>query len=117
MTDAIGAWLSAEEGRAYAKYCKHLGLDESALATLLLTREVNTGRLHELKALQRAPRLKAKRVTIRPQGAGLRERFVAHARANGVPMERAAALVLVAETHEKWLESLLRGGLEEVGDN
>ncbi|OYW45880.1 MAG: hypothetical protein B7Z08_01395 [Sphingomonadales bacterium 32-68-7] len=112
MRDAIGAWLSADDGDAYVEYCRGLGLDESALATLLLVREVNAGRLHELKALGGLPNFKQKRVTIRPKGSGLREKFLAHAKANGLGLEQAAALVLMAETREKWLEQVLLGDAE-----
>lgn len=117
MHDAIGTWLSADDGDAYAEYCKGLGLDESALATLLLVREVNAGRLQELKALGGLPRIKQKRVTIRPKGSGLREKFIAHAKANGLGMERAAALVLMAETREKWLQSVLLGEADDPGES
>lgn len=113
MRDAIGAWLSADDGDEYVEYCKGLGLDESALATLLLVREVNAGRLQELKSQVRLPSTKHKRVTIRPKGSGLREKFMAHAKANGLGMERAAALVLMAETREKWLQGVLLGEIEK----
>lgn len=113
MTDAIGTWLSAADGEAFADYCRSLGLDESALATLLLVREVNVGRLQTLTTHCRPPHFKDKRVTIRPRRSGLREEFDRHAKANGLGIERATALLLVAETQEKWLERLLFG--EPVG--
>ena len=108
MPEVIGAWLSIEEGEAFSKYCAQLGLDESALATLLLTRELSRGQLGVLNWPDGPRKLvERKRVTARSRAPGFRRAFIEHAKTHGFGQDKAACLIFLREIEEQWLQKAI----------
>ena len=103
----IGAWISEADGRAFGSYALELGLDESALATLLIVRELHVGRLQAIAETRSAKSAKEKRVTARPRQPEIETAFAKHALLNGFKPGQAAALLIQTELSERWLKSAL----------
>lgn len=103
----IGAWLSADDGHAFSSYAQSLGLDESALATLLLVRELQLKRLANTSEKRLDAAGKVKRVSARPRNPAVESAFAAHAKSVGLRPGRAASILYLAELSERWLERAL----------
>lgn len=103
----IGAWLSEEDGRAFGSYAHEFGLDESALATLLVVRELRIGRLKSIAHTRAEKSDKSKRVTARPRQPEIGTAFANHALLHGLRSGQAAALLIRMELSEQWLRSAL----------
>jgi len=99
----IGGWLSEADGAEFADYASSLGIDCSALATLLLVRELAANRLEYMLASVSAPYRKEKRVSARSVRLDLKARFSKHAKDNNVSCDAAAAAVFRTELAERWL--------------
>lgn len=104
MTQIIG-YLSSAEATDFREHAAGGGIDVSALANLLITRELRIGRLPNLKGRFSVHLPPADRTKI---VAYLRDRdtkqaFGAHAGAAGLRPTPAAALLFRAELEERWL--------------
>lgn len=104
----IGGWLSDEEGESFATYAAEIGIDTSALATLLIAREMSENGLGATRANGRSPPLlKGRRISARTARRDLRDRFRAHAAGFGMSSDSAAAAVFRAELEERWLGKVI----------
>ncbi len=102
--EIVGAWLSEKEGVDFIDYAAQIGIDSTALATILLVRELNHDRLTRLSGyLVDRPVRKERRVSARAKHSGFKERFAEHAMRHGLSSDAAAAAVFRAELREKWL--------------
>ena len=100
----IGGWLTIDQGVEFEKYAATLGLDLSALAIILIVRELNYGRLPSLVESDNAARAsKGKRVSGRTNNALIKSRFNEHAKRHGLSPDAAASVLFRAELSEKWL--------------
>lgn len=93
------------EARAFASYAEGLGIDTTALANLLIRRELELCRLGALVAER--PRESVTKVTAHFRAAELKAHFRDHAGKFGLRPGPAAALLYRAELEEKWLLSSL----------
>ena len=100
--------MSEADGRAFGSYALELGLDESALATLLIVRELRVGRLQAIAETRIAKSDKGKRVTARPRQPEIETAFASHALSVGLRPGQAAALLIQTELSEHWLKSALK---------
>lgn len=100
----VGGWLTHVEGIAFAEYAYAIGIDEAALATILLVRELNSDRLSSLPERQTSRAvIKQKRVSAGAKQMGLKSRFAKHASKHGLSSDAAAAALFRAELRERWL--------------
>lgn len=100
----IGAWVSKEEGRRFQALAFAVGLDESALATILVVRELAIRSLVAVSANGSLPRVvKDKRVTARPKRHELKVQFREYSKSLGLSMDAAAATLIRKELAENWL--------------
>lgn len=105
----IGCWVSKEEGEQFHALAFSVGLDESALATLLVVRELHTKSL--INQLNRYPPqkvLKEKRITARPKRHDLKAQFSSHAANVGLSVDAAIATLSRKEIVENWLGNAIR---------
>ena len=101
----IGGWLSEADGTEFIEYASKIGIGASALATLLLVRELNHDRMASIiDRGGKGPVQKDRRITARIKRKELKERFAEHARKYALSSDAAAAAVFRAELSEKWLE-------------
>jgi hypothetical protein len=104
MAQIVGFVTAAERGDFDAYALTH-GLDVTALANLLIARELHTRRLAILTAQFDPPRPlpnRAKIVAHTPEAT--KAGFTAHAKSLGLKPSRAAAVLFRAELEERWLE-------------
>ncbi|TAJ68734.1 MAG: hypothetical protein EPO51_24660 [Phenylobacterium sp.] len=101
----IVGYVTEAEARAFASYAEALGLDATALANLLIRRELELGRLGALDAAP--PGERVTKVTAHFRAADLKAQFRDHAARFGLRPGPAAALLYRAELEEKWLLSSL----------
>lgn len=100
----ITAHVSAADAAAFQAYAAGLGLDASALATLLLIRELRVGRLPRLAAVDLSARGAANdKITAHRGDGAVKTRWTAHALTAGLSASKAAAIVFRAELKEQWL--------------
>lgn len=102
----IGGYLTPEEHAEFKRYAAAFQLKESSLANLLLVREMRLGRLGRLKEvyLPQVPMRSRGRVTAHQPDGTTKEAFEAHARAEGLKPDQAAAVLFRAELTERWLD-------------
>ncbi len=108
MAQIIG-YLTSAEAAAFREHAASGGLDASALANLLVARELQIGRLPDLKGrfdvdLSSGERTK---ITAHLRVEGTKQAFGAHAAAAGLKPSPAAALLFRAELEERWLSFCL----------
>ncbi len=109
----IGGWLSNEDGKKFQDYADLIGLDLAALATLLIVRELNHGRLGAL-AEKGGSKPKGKRITAASAKADLKAQFSRHAAQYGLSSDAACSLLFRAEVAERWLSNCLGIMLESA---
>jgi len=108
MAQIIG-YLTPVEAAAFQEHAASGGLDASALANLLVARELRIRRLPDLKGrfdvdLPRGDRTK---ITAHQRGEATKQAFCAHAATAGLKPSPAAALLFRAELEERWLKYCL----------
>jgi len=104
MPQILG-YVTTGERAAFDAYALSLGLDVTALANLLILRELRAPRLPELAARYdtagpAGDRTKIVAHTRTPEIKGL---FAAHAASAALKPSRAAAILFRAELEERWL--------------
>jgi hypothetical protein len=99
------AYLTSEEDAQFRRYAKARGLDATALASVLLLRELRLHRL-EISRFSATDSLghRDRKVTAHLPTQAEKEAFVAHARNCGLKPATAAAILLRAELTERWLD-------------
>lgn len=107
----IGGYLQPDEHARFKAYANELGLSESALANLLLVREIRRKRLNDLKGKYSAgaPSESRERVTAHRPDAVMKIAFVAHSSKEGLKPDQAASILYRAELGERWLEQSIAG--------
>lgn len=105
MAQIIGYLTEADRIRFQA-YAQALGLDASALANLLIIRELRLARLSGLAQHfdQEAPIASRTKVTAHLPVAATKAAFAALAAKARMKPTRAAAVLFRAELEERWLE-------------
>lgn len=108
LPDTIGGWLTLQQGFEFTEYATKIGIDQSALATILIVRELSRDRLSSLLLADsgKVPG-KGKRVSARTRHADLKARFAVHAAKHGVSADAASATLFRAELSERWLAGVL----------
>lgn len=101
----ITGYLTPVQAAAFQDLAASGGLDVSALANLLIVRELRVNRLRILKAdfdadLGQGERMK---ITAHQRFDVTKEAFSAHAAATGLKPGPAAAILFRAELKERWL--------------
>lgn len=100
----IGGWLTKAEGEKFQALALSVGLDESALATILVVRELNTRSLAvDQSRFISTTVTKEKRITARPKRDELKVQFQGYCRSLGLSMDATAAAVFRKEIAENWL--------------
>lgn len=105
MSQIVG-YVTTNEAKAFARYAESLGVDVSALANLLLRREMHLGRLDEIPAPPTEER--TVKITAHLKGEALKTSFTEHASKYGLRAGPAATRLFRAELEERWLEACLR---------
>lgn len=107
----IGGYLKPDEHARFKAYANGLGLSESALANLLLVREIRRKRLRDLKSRYSAgaPSESRERVTAHRPDAAIKVAFVARSSEEGLKPDQAASILYRAEISERWLEQSIAG--------
>ncbi len=106
LAQIIGYLTEADRARFQA-YAQALGLDVSALANLLIIRELKLARLSGLAGRfdQETPASSRTKVTAHLPVADTKAAFAALAARAGMKPTRAAAVLFRTELEERWLES------------
>tara|TARA_B000000460_G_scaffold247097_1_gene221455 strand:- start:730 stop:1203 length:474 start_codon:yes stop_codon:yes gene_type:complete len=100
----IGGWLTKEEGEKFQALAFAVGLDESALATILVVRELAIGALASDPSMPVARKVrKEKRITARPTRDELKVQFREYSSSLGSSMDATAAALFRKEIAENWL--------------
>ena len=106
MSQILG-YLALDEADNFQHYAAELSLDRTALANLLIVRELRIGRLAELKL--RYDRdlggMEKTKVVAHQADLLIKGVFKAHAANFALKPSRAAAIVFRAELAERWLEA------------
>ena len=102
----IGGYLSIEEHAAFKEYAASLQLGVSALASLLIEREIRVVRLAKLAETYRRhlPLSRRRRITAKPQLDGCKAVFDVHVRKLDLSPDAGAGILFRAELTERWLE-------------
>lgn len=102
----IGGYLTTEERSIFEGYAAEFGLSESALANLLLVREIRCHRLNDLNGRYPAgaPSENRSRVTAHQRSAAMKIAFQERASVWGLKPDHAASILYRAELDERWLE-------------
>jgi len=106
MAQILG-YLSLEECDAFQAYAGELRLDRSALANLLIVRELRVRRLPGLKAKfdRDLPADRKTKITAHQGDPSTKDAFIAHSADCGMKPTRAAAILFRAELSERWLRA------------
>jgi hypothetical protein len=104
MSQIVG-YVTAEEAQSFAAYAETLGVDASALANLLIRREMQLGRL----GLLPAPPVEKRgvKITAHFKDEAVKSKFTDHAGRHGLAAGSAATRLYRAELEELWLLSCL----------
>ena len=109
----ITAHLNEAERAQFKEYAAIFGLDPASLLVLLLAREDRVGRLATLLSTDRPlPGARKSKVTIHKKDPTLRERVSAMAGRHGTSVSHACAVLIRAESDEKWLEKVITTRIE-----
>jgi hypothetical protein len=102
----IGADMLPSEHRDFCAYADSLHLKDSALANLLIVRELRRKRLAKLKLLyfKEVAKTGSARITAHQTSEAAKAAFLAHAAIHNLKMGPAAAIIFRAELAEHWLE-------------
>lgn len=98
--------MTPDERDAFHDYALQHGLDSTALANLLIARELQARRLLVLAGRYDAsgPLPERAKVVAHTPSAATKSAFTGLAEAAGLKPSRAAAILFRAELHERWLE-------------
>lgn len=103
MTVQITGYLPDDEEGVFRDYAASLGIDKSALANLLIRRELARDRLGRLERFgHQVPRSACTKVTAHVDDATKRA-FATHAQRHGLRPGIAAGWLFRAELAESWL--------------
>lgn len=107
----IGGYLTPLEHTNFKAYAQEFGLSESALANLLLVRELRLRRIHYLKGKYPAgaPSDSRQRVTAHQSNAALKIAFEVHSVEEGLKPDQATSILYRTELDERWLEKSIIG--------
>ncbi len=105
----IGGYLQPDEHARFKAYASVLGLSESALANLLIVREIRRKRLGVLKVKYSAgtPSESRQRVTAHRSDAVMKAAFLSRSSEEGLKPDQAASIIYRAEINERWLEQAI----------
>ena len=114
----IGGWLARDEGEKFQALACSVGLDESALATILVVREL------AIRSLASGPSkfvprkvVKEKRITARPTRSELKVQFREYAESLGSSMDATAAALFRKEIAENWLGKTIGVNRNQLDSN
>ncbi len=104
MRQIVG-YVTTEEAQSFAAYAETLGVDASALANLLIRRELQLGRL----GLLPTPPVEKRgvKITAHFKDETVKSNFTDHASWHGLAAGPAATRLYRAELEEHWLQSCL----------
>ena len=101
----LGAWLAKTEVKAFREYAAELRVPDSALALLLILRELRLRRLEELGSYRATvPSDERKYLTATGPGAEVVGELQAHVERLGETLNGALTLLFRAELAERWLD-------------
>lgn len=103
---------TAGEARKFKDYAKALGIDESALATLLLARELFRKALQNHYTISGQPCTKT--ITAHFESPQFKQEFASYALTLNLSQRTAAGAVFCQELKEQWLAKEVRGGLIDL---
>lgn len=105
----ILGYLLPEECEAFHAYADSMNLNSSAVANLLIMRELKLRRLTKLARFQRDhPRADCGKIVAHQSQGLTKEAFTVHSEAYGLKPTAAAERVFRAELEERWLEQCLQ---------
>lgn len=105
MTQILG-YVTPDERDRFEAYARTHGLHVTALANLLIARELRAGRLSGLlKRFDVRPLPARTKIVAHTPDVATKEAFALRAASVGVKPSRAAAVLFRAELHERWLET------------
>lgn len=103
MAQILG-YVSPQERAAFDAYALDHGLDVTALANLLIARELQAARLRRIiETMGPAPPLTARAKIVAHAPEATKLAFANHAASVGLKPSRAAAILFRAELEERWL--------------
>ena len=100
------------EARKFKDYAKALGIDESALANLLLARELFRKELQNHYTIPDQPCTKT--ITAHVKSPQFKDEFASYASTLNLSQRTAAGAVFCQELKEQWLAKEVRGGLIDL---
>lgn len=100
----IVGYVPDEEADRFGHYASALSLDVSAVATLLIVREISACRLRGLVEQYPAIGGSGRKIVAHQRNGLLKQAFAGHAAKFDVKSTPAAGSVFRAELHERWLE-------------
>lgn len=101
----IVGYVTSHEAQAFAIYAESVGLDVSALANLLIRREMRLGRLNQMPVPPVEER--SVKITAHLKGEQIKTSFTVHAKRHGLRAGPAATRLYRAELEEHWLATCL----------
>ena len=106
----IAGYVDIEERARFALYCSAYGISASFLLNLLVRRELEFDRLGILcnAHLRRSCSRKGAKVIAHLENSILNEHFAEHAKAYGLSVASAAAVLVRAELSERWFDQAFR---------
>ena len=105
----ITGYLPRDDAERFRSYAVELGIDKSALANLLIHRELQLGRLAGLRQHQHSePRARCTKVTAHLADSAIKLAFNAAAQQVGLVPGAAASILFRAELSERWLARSIR---------
>lgn len=108
MAQILG-YLPADECSEFQRYAGSLNLDMSAVANLLILRELTICRLPALIRFQLGvPMSKCAKVTAHQVRGDTKESFSVHAKKCGLKPVPAATVIFRAELEERWLVRVIK---------
>jgi hypothetical protein len=107
----IGGYLKPDEHVKFKNYAAEFCLSESALANLLLVREIRLKRLEHLKHKYSAgaPSESRSRVTAHQRDLATKIAFEKRSSDESLKPDQAASIIYRAELEERWLERSMVG--------
>jgi hypothetical protein len=109
MDFQILGYLLPEECEEFNAYAGSMNLNSSAVANLLIVRELRLRRLPELEHYQRDhPRAECAKIVGHQSNDRAKRAFTAHAESCGLKPTAAAERLFRAELKEHWLEHCIQ---------
>ncbi|WBO22722.1 hypothetical protein [Sphingomonas abietis] len=105
MPVQITAYLPIVDAERFQAYAESFGIDKSALANLLIKRELALQRLSVLERYKHSmPISGCKKVTAHIVDPETKAAFAALSEQNQLKAGAAASILFLAELHERWLD-------------